>query len=102
MALAKAVPEEKYAWRPGPGVRSVGEVFVHIASANQLLLKLATSAASKEELGKAIEAQSSMEKQATSNEQIVQLLTERFAAVSKALETATAGAWSQYAALFDT
>src|SRR5260370_39798708 len=46
MALAKAVPEEKYAWRPGPGVRSIGQVFIHIASANQLLLKLATSAAS--------------------------------------------------------
>src|SRR5882724_13337738 len=26
LALAKIVPEEKYAWRPAPGVRSFGEV----------------------------------------------------------------------------
>jgi uncharacterized damage-inducible protein DinB len=33
-ALANAVPEEKYAWRPGEGVRSVGEVYMHIVNAN--------------------------------------------------------------------
>jgi uncharacterized damage-inducible protein DinB len=32
--LAEAMPAEKYAWRPGTGVRSVGEVFMHVASAN--------------------------------------------------------------------
>src|SRR6266478_4993784 len=54
MALAKAMPEEKYAWRPGPGVRSFGEVFVHIATANQLLLRIASSTLSREDLGNAI------------------------------------------------
>jgi len=32
--LAAAVPAEKYSWRPAPGVRSVGEVYMHIAAAN--------------------------------------------------------------------
>jgi uncharacterized damage-inducible protein DinB len=32
--LAEAMPQEKYAWRPAEGVRSVSEVFVHVASAN--------------------------------------------------------------------
>jgi len=32
--LAEAVPADKYAWRPAEGVRSVGEVYVHIAQAN--------------------------------------------------------------------
>ena len=32
--LAEAMPAEKYGWRPGEGVRSVGEVFAHIAIAN--------------------------------------------------------------------
>ena len=32
VALAEAVPADKYAWRPAPGVRSFGEVFMHIAS----------------------------------------------------------------------
>ena len=32
--LAGAFPAEKYTWRPGEGVRSVSEVFLHIAAAN--------------------------------------------------------------------
>lgn len=31
-ALAEAIPAEKYTWRPAPGVRSVGEAFMHVAS----------------------------------------------------------------------
>jgi uncharacterized damage-inducible protein DinB len=34
--LAKAIPEPAYAWRP-PGVRSVGEVLLHVASDNYLI-----------------------------------------------------------------
>jgi uncharacterized damage-inducible protein DinB len=35
--LAKAIPAEKYDWRPGAGVRSVGEVLRHVASDNYLI-----------------------------------------------------------------
>jgi uncharacterized damage-inducible protein DinB len=35
--LAKAMPESAFAWRPAAGVRSVGEVFKHVASDNYLL-----------------------------------------------------------------
>jgi uncharacterized damage-inducible protein DinB len=31
MALAAAIPDDKYAWRPAPGVRSVSEVLMHLA-----------------------------------------------------------------------
>lgn len=34
IALANAMPAEKYGWRPGEGVRSTGEVFNHVAAAN--------------------------------------------------------------------
>lgn len=37
VGLARAIPAEKYGWRPGEGVRSVGEVFLHLASDNYLL-----------------------------------------------------------------
>lgn len=30
LALAKAIPADKYGWRPAPGVRSVAEVFMHV------------------------------------------------------------------------
>jgi uncharacterized damage-inducible protein DinB len=32
--LANAIPQEKFTWRPGDGVRSVSEVFLHISQAN--------------------------------------------------------------------
>lgn len=28
--LAEAMPADKYSWRPAPGIRSVGEVYVHV------------------------------------------------------------------------
>jgi uncharacterized damage-inducible protein DinB len=37
IALAEAMPAEKYAWRPGEGVRSTGEVFAHVAGGNLFL-----------------------------------------------------------------
>lgn len=40
VALAEAIPAEKYSWRPGPGVRSTSEVFMHIVIANFWLLSI--------------------------------------------------------------
>lgn len=40
IALAEATPEEKFSWRPAPGVRSTGEVYMHIAEANFYLLSV--------------------------------------------------------------
>jgi uncharacterized damage-inducible protein DinB len=37
IALAKAIPPEKYDWRPAAGVRSVSEVLRHVASDNYLI-----------------------------------------------------------------
>jgi uncharacterized damage-inducible protein DinB len=37
MGLARAIPADKYGWRPGPGVRSVSEVLMHVAADNYLL-----------------------------------------------------------------
>jgi len=40
VALAEAIPADKYSWRPASGVRSVREVFMHIAMANFWLLSI--------------------------------------------------------------
>ena len=37
-ALAEAVPASSYTWRPAPGVRSISEVFMHVAGTNYFLL----------------------------------------------------------------
>ena len=40
VALAEAAPAEKFAWRPGKGVRSMSEVYMHIVLANFYLLSV--------------------------------------------------------------
>src|ERR1044072_4724344 len=40
LSLAEAIPAGKYPWRPGTGVRSTSEVFMHIAMANFYLLSI--------------------------------------------------------------
>ena len=40
IALAEATPEEKFAWRPAPGVRSSSEVYMHIVMATFYLLSV--------------------------------------------------------------
>ena len=39
VALAEAIPQEKYTWRPTPEVRSVSEVFLHVAGGNYFYLE---------------------------------------------------------------
>ena len=38
LQLEDAIPQEKFEWRPMEGVRSVSEVYLHIAEGNMLLL----------------------------------------------------------------
>jgi uncharacterized damage-inducible protein DinB len=40
IALAEATPPQKFAWRPAPGVRSISEVYMHIAITNFYLLSV--------------------------------------------------------------
>jgi uncharacterized damage-inducible protein DinB len=35
--LAEAIPADKYGWRPAEGVRSIGEVFMHVVGGNSLI-----------------------------------------------------------------
>lgn len=40
-SLAEATPAEKFSWRPAPGIRSVSEVYMHIAVGNYFILSQA-------------------------------------------------------------
>jgi len=94
MALAKAVPEDKYGWRPAQGVRSFREVFLHIAYGNQLMLNISTGLHG-DELQKEIAAQMKSEGELLTKDQVLQKLTDGFAAVRTALESARAAALSR-------
>jgi uncharacterized damage-inducible protein DinB len=85
LQLAEAIPDAKYAWRPGEGVRSTSEVFVHIATGNFLLLSLtgvkqpaeyfpSTGPAVKDTLQAIFAQMQRLEKTVTSKDQVVKML----------------------------
>ncbi len=77
LQLAEAMPAEKFSWRPAPGVRSVAEVFMHIALGNQILLGRAGAKPSLDvtKLGK------EPEKSVTDKAGVIKFLKESFDAV---------------------
>jgi uncharacterized damage-inducible protein DinB len=42
VSLEEAVPQDKLTWRPGPGVRSISEVYLHVAFGNYGIVKAVT------------------------------------------------------------
>ena len=77
IALAEATPEEKFAWRPAPGVRSTSEVYMHIAIANFYLLSV-TGPKMPADL------KEGMEKSVTSKAQVINWLKRSLEAVKQA------------------
>jgi len=77
--LANAIPADKYSWRPAPGVRSVSEVFMHIAVSNYWLLS-ETGAIT---YPKALEPDD-IDTKITSKPEVIDWLTKSFEAVKAA------------------
>lgn len=102
VALAKAVPEEKYSWRPAEGVRSFREAFIHIANGNLLLLAIANDSPTKEILEKRIAENAKREKTGLNKEQILKMLTDSFASAKKALEAERNGGLGRDTEFFGT
>lgn len=80
MGLAKAIPASAWAWRPGAGVRSVEEVFKHIAADNYFL-PVAVGIAAPAETGitKEYDTVTAFEKKAMNREAILSELEKSFA-----------------------
>jgi len=72
-ALAEAFPVEKFSWRPAPGIRSVSEVFMHIAIGNFFLLGQAGVAVPPEITSK---INMETEKKVTAKEDVIKWLKE--------------------------
>ena len=77
IALAEATPADKFAWRPAPGVRSTGEVYMHIVNANFYLLSV-TGPKMPADL------KQGMEKTVTSNPEVINWLKRSLDAVKEA------------------
>ena len=79
VALAQAIPAEKYSWRPGKGVRSVGEVYQHIANGNNLILTFtAEKPLDRKDLMKMIQDNARLEQTVTDKAQIIANMKESF------------------------
>lgn len=68
LQLAEAIPAEKYRWRPTPEVRSVSEVFIHVALANAFLARTAAGIEPPAALGR------DAEKTVTKKEEVIAAL----------------------------
>jgi uncharacterized damage-inducible protein DinB len=76
IALAEATPPEKFSWRPAPGVRSIGEVYMHIAIADFYLLSVTGATEPKVSV--------SMEKSVTAKADVLDWLKRSLDAVAAA------------------
>ena len=83
LQLAEAIPPDKFAWRPAPGVRSVSELYMHIAIGNYFLLGQAgvKPPFDRAKLGK------EPEKSITGKAAVTKFLTDSFDAVRTSFPT---------------
>jgi hypothetical protein len=80
LQLAAAVPVAKYSWRPGDGVRSISEVYLHASFANYNLPRyIGTEPPPGLDLGR-------LEKSTTDKAKIVERLKQSFAHLRLAIE----------------
>jgi uncharacterized damage-inducible protein DinB len=100
--LAKAIPAEKYDWRPGTGVRSVGEVVRHVASDNYLIPAALGHAADASTgiKGEDYKTAGAFEHRKSTKEQSVADLEKSFANLKAAMQSTTPAKLGEQVKLF--
>ena len=83
VALAEATPDDKFAWRPAPGVRSTSEVYMHIAIANFYLLSVTGPPEAFKKMPAELNSPN-VEKTITGKADVIRWLTRSLDAVKKA------------------
>lgn len=81
VGLAQAFPQDKYTWRPGEGVRSVSEVFLHVALGNYFLTSQLGA-----KLPEGITPNPAYEKSTTDKAAIVDALNKSFAFMTSSIQ----------------
>lgn len=75
--LLGAMSQDQMNWTPAEGVRTCGQIYLHVAEANHMLAAFMTGAEMKGERG-------AMEKSTSDKDEIVKMLKDSFAAVKEA------------------
>ena len=81
--LAEAIPAEKYTWRPGEGVRSVSEVFLHVSAGNFYFPRRVGTPPPE---GFNLQG---FDKSTTDKAKVIQIMKDSFAHVHKAIDNLT-------------
>lgn len=102
ISLAEATPADKFAWRPNDEVRTMSEVYVHIAGANMLMPSMLGAAPPK---GLAIpenpwDLEAQWEREVTTKEAVIARLKESFAYATEAVKTIPAKSLDEQVDLF--
>ncbi|MGA3160900.1 MAG: DinB family protein [Terracidiphilus sp.] len=113
LALAEAVPEERYGWRPAEDARAFSAVLVHIAAGNMMLLcRAGVSAPEVVEICGAVESDSpaqwaavirrslELERMVTGKAAVRALLEKSFATVERCFNAETEDAMGKAANFF--
>lgn len=86
LGLAKAMPDSAWAWRPGDGVRSTGEVFLHIAADNYFLpALLGIPAPAETGITKEYKTAAAFEKKSMGRDAVITELQKSFAFLKKSM-----------------
>jgi uncharacterized damage-inducible protein DinB len=86
MGLAKAMPATAFEWRPGKGVRSTGEVLMHVAADNYFLpVVMGTPAPAESGITKEYDTTVAFEKRKLSRDAIIAELEKSFAFLKSAM-----------------
>jgi uncharacterized damage-inducible protein DinB len=91
LALAEAIPAEKYAWRPAPGVRSIGEAFMHVASEFYVYAPMAYGAARSPVIPRGQDSFKNFEAKSTKTD-VIKHLNEGFAYTKQTVQGVDAAA----------
>ena len=86
VALANAIPAEKYTWRPEAGTRSISELFLHVSAANHNIMGLMATTTPEP----AFRADG-FETSTTDKAKIVQQLDQSFAYAEASMQAMTNG-----------
>lgn len=88
--LANAMPDNSLAWRPGAGARSVGEVYLHVASDNYLIpIAMGKPAPASSGITSDFATAATFEKRALTKAQIVAELQTSFSHLHQAMALTT-------------
>ena len=101
-SLAQAIPADRWSWRPGQGVRSVGEVYLHVAADNYLLpTGLGTPAPGETGIkGDDYATVQAYEGKPLSKEAIIAEMERSFAHLRRAMEATSVGPMSGTVSMF--